>query len=152
MSAPAERKFQGSSFISGGVSSLRAIFASHQNLFRYALVQLRADGETRLATILPGAFQADIELQMRLIKLSPEESETDIEQRSTQDKFEDGSEDEFEEEFEAVSYHWGSQKASVAISLNKHRFMVSPNVELMLRHLRRTREPRSIWIDAICIN
>ncbi|KAK1242546.1 hypothetical protein MKX08_005358 [Trichoderma sp. CBMAI-0020] len=61
--------------------------------------------------------------------------------------------------FEALSYQWGSPNnpgtafvkpstgnASVAT------FSIGRNLESALRHLRYHSEPRTLWIDAICIN
>lgn len=59
--------------------------------------------------------------------------------------------------YEALSYTWGSTKSHKAIftfhSDGGHRkLLVTKNLALALRHLRTTTAPRTLWIDAICIN
>lgn len=61
--------------------------------------------------------------------------------------------------FEALSYQWGSPNnpgtAFVKPSTGNNSvatFSIGKNLESALRHLRYTSEPRTLWIDAICIN
>jgi hypothetical protein len=59
--------------------------------------------------------------------------------------------------YEALSYTWGSPKSRKAIFIQgldgEHRkLLVTKNLALALRHLRSTMTPRTLWIDAICIN
>ncbi len=54
--------------------------------------------------------------------------------------------------FEALSYTWGSPGKTCDISLNGKSFRVQENAEAALRRVRRTKESRTMWIDAICIN
>jgi hypothetical protein len=61
--------------------------------------------------------------------------------------------------FEALSYVWGSVDQRVDITVvsdsspSSQTFLrLTPNLHLALVHLRRPKEPRLLWIDAICIN
>lgn len=55
-------------------------------------------------------------------------------------------------QYEALSYVWGPPDMAKAIQVNHSAFAVSTALFQALPHLRRRREPRAIWIDAICIN
>lgn len=62
--------------------------------------------------------------------------------------------------FEALSYQWGSPnnpgaafvKPSSIGNTSVATFSIGKNLESALRHLRYTSKPRTLWIDAICIN
>lgn len=55
--------------------------------------------------------------------------------------------------FEALSYVWGADAGSrKAITLNHESFTVTPNLHDALRHLQLASAPRTLWVDAICIN
>jgi hypothetical protein len=57
--------------------------------------------------------------------------------------------------YEALSYVWGSQiprDETPHIEINGHEFPITKNLEIALRHLRYIDVPRTLWIDAICIN
>jgi hypothetical protein len=54
--------------------------------------------------------------------------------------------------YEALSYVWGSSGSSDEIFIQERRLRTGVNLGRALRRLRRTREPRNLWIDAICIN
>lgn len=53
--------------------------------------------------------------------------------------------------YEALSYTWGEEAASVRILLNGEEFMVRPNLAYALAALRIS-EPCVLWVDALCIN
>ncbi|KAL6914728.1 hypothetical protein FSST1_012488 [Fusarium sambucinum] len=53
--------------------------------------------------------------------------------------------------FEALSYTWGEEAASVRILLNGKPFLVRPNLAHALAALR-VSEPRVLWVNALCIN
>ncbi|KAG6359365.1 hypothetical protein INS49_012886 [Diaporthe citri] len=55
-------------------------------------------------------------------------------------------------QYEALSCVWGPPGLAEAIQINHSAFAVSTALFQALLHLRRRREPRAIWIDAICIN
>lgn len=57
------------------------------------------------------------------------------------------------EAYEAVSYCWEGQMASVdIICAQEYRLKITANVERILRHLRKPHKPRFLWIDAVCLN
>ncbi|KAK4078338.1 uncharacterized protein Triagg1_3354 [Trichoderma aggressivum f. europaeum] len=54
--------------------------------------------------------------------------------------------------FEALSYCWGDATDKLLIFCDGVPFPVTKNLESALRHLRHTKDERTLWIDAICIN
>ncbi|CAF9918515.1 hypothetical protein IMSHALPRED_004328 [Imshaugia aleurites] len=58
--------------------------------------------------------------------------------------------------YEALSYHWGNEKAESKIKIYTAgfpgSFKVRPNLHAALKQLRFRDRPRRLWIDAICIN
>ncbi|RYP09140.1 hypothetical protein DL764_001467 [Monosporascus ibericus] len=54
--------------------------------------------------------------------------------------------------YEALSYTWGDATSLLSIRLDKQNFNVTPNLHAALTALRHPSEPRTLWIDAICIN
>lgn len=57
--------------------------------------------------------------------------------------------------YEALLYEWGDHnynKPDPAISINRRRFIVLPNLWLALKRLRDPSKERALWIDAICLN
>lgn len=54
--------------------------------------------------------------------------------------------------FEASSYMLGDVKDTIEILVDSHKFPVTKNLHQALRYLRREAEPRTLWIDALCIN
>ena len=69
-------------------------------------------------------------------------------------------------EYEALSYVWGEEEVEEYILISHgtsedaiadggprfRRLGIRPNLEAALRHLRRLDSPRTLWIDALCIN
>lgn len=55
-------------------------------------------------------------------------------------------------EFEALSYTWGDPTDVIPIFLHDHEHLVTKNLKSALQHLRDAREPRVLWVDALCIN
>ncbi|KAJ9137699.1 HET-domain-containing protein [Pleurostoma richardsiae] len=54
--------------------------------------------------------------------------------------------------FDALSYVWGDVAVTDDITVEGQRFPVTLNLRDALRHLRHPKKPRTLWIDAICIN
>ena len=54
-------------------------------------------------------------------------------------------------DYEAVSYVWGDPTTKVNIWLHEKVLWVTENLKLALRYLRRTDQPRCLWVDAVCI-
>jgi len=54
-------------------------------------------------------------------------------------------------QYEALSQTWGSPFPVRTIILDHRTFCISANLDAALRSLRRTDEPRVLWVDAICI-
>ena len=57
-----------------------------------------------------------------------------------------------ENKYEALSYVWGSERCSIALSCNGRSFPVLQNLDEALRYLRDRHQVRRLWIDYICIN
>lgn len=55
-------------------------------------------------------------------------------------------------EYEAVSYVWGNYSLKGQIRLDGENFLVTSNMEAVLRRLRHRENARSLWLDAICID
>jgi hypothetical protein len=57
--------------------------------------------------------------------------------------------------YEALSWSWGTVPPQASIEIkhkngNKTPLMIKANLEAALKHLRRSDEPRRLWIDAVC--
>ncbi|GFN14983.1 HET domain-containing protein [Aspergillus tubingensis] len=83
--------------------------------------------QIRLVTIEPGKWRDDIQCTLRETSLADSEP------------------------YETLSYVWGDHTNTKIITVNGRNFKATANLESALRHLRRD-TPRTMWIDAICIN
>ncbi|KAM0425949.1 hypothetical protein ACHAPT_008888 [Fusarium lateritium] len=54
--------------------------------------------------------------------------------------------------YEALSYVWGPITGDRRVYCDGKVIRVTPNCESALRHLRFKKKPRTLWIDALCIN
>ncbi|KAI0107818.1 heterokaryon incompatibility protein-domain-containing protein [Nemania sp. FL0031] len=54
--------------------------------------------------------------------------------------------------YEALSYCWGTSTGKKRIVINGSNFLVTRNLHDGLKRLRLKDKPRTLWIDAICIN
>lgn len=54
--------------------------------------------------------------------------------------------------YEALSYVWGDPFPKFTIAINGHPFEICHNLYITLRYLRHRTMPRTLWIDALCIN
>ncbi|KAF5578637.1 heterokaryon incompatibility (het-6OR allele) [Fusarium pseudoanthophilum] len=54
--------------------------------------------------------------------------------------------------YSALSYVWGSPRATETIQIDGHDHHISINLACAIRHLRDERKSILIWIDALCIN
>ena len=54
--------------------------------------------------------------------------------------------------YEALSYTWGDGSDLRCIILDLHLFLVTRNLELAIRQLRKRSTSDLLWVDAICIN
>jgi hypothetical protein len=57
-----------------------------------------------------------------------------------------------ERPYEAISYVWGQEDSVHGILVNGEEVLVRPNLYGALKELRLTHQPRTLWIDSICIN
>jgi len=87
----------------------------------------------RLAVISPGKFNDEIGVSIVVEQFSPE----------TPPKY------------EALSYVWGSSESPDTIQItgiSNVTLNVTQNLAVALRHIRFVDQPRTMWIDAICID
>ncbi|KAK8085434.1 hypothetical protein PG997_006705 [Apiospora hydei] len=54
--------------------------------------------------------------------------------------------------YEALSYVWGDARVTKPVYVNGHLVQVTSNLTTALRYLRHHQRPRTLWVDAICIN
>ncbi|CZR57632.1 uncharacterized protein PAC_07521 [Phialocephala subalpina] len=54
--------------------------------------------------------------------------------------------------YKALSYAWGSPRATRPIVVNGYQHAVTVNLESALRRLRRIDGDLTLWVDALCIN
>jgi hypothetical protein len=54
--------------------------------------------------------------------------------------------------YEALSYCWGDPEVTEAVTCNNAKVQVTVNLAAALQALRRTDQPRLLWVDALCIN
>ncbi|KAI1845147.1 hypothetical protein JX266_008694 [Neoarthrinium moseri] len=55
-------------------------------------------------------------------------------------------------QYVALSYSWGPRTNDKTISINGQDFIATANCESALRCIRKTDDPVTLWVDAICIN
>ncbi|KAL7623760.1 hypothetical protein AAE478_005313 [Parahypoxylon ruwenzoriense] len=92
----------------------------------------------RLVTIKPDSFSSEVSVSIEIVPFSRDKPP----------------------KYEALSYVWGTGEHPVRISINNDPFSEGPqrylhitkNLHVALKYLRRTDSPRTLWIDAICIN
>lgn len=54
--------------------------------------------------------------------------------------------------YEALSYCWGDASSKLTVVCNGQRLAITTSLHLALQHLRDATKPRTLWVDAICIN
>ena len=86
--------------------------------------------EIRLMTLHPGDFTEDIKVSICKVPLIPGNPPI----------------------YEALSYAWGSTKSMPDIKIGNDSLAVTENLASALRYLRYKEQPRTLWIDAICVN
>jgi hypothetical protein len=83
---------------------------------------------------------------IRLVKLWPGEGSTSIRCEIIHARLDEKL------RYEALSYTWGDQRSQSIIDLNGRPFPTRENLEAALRQLRLKDKPRTLWIDALCID
>ncbi|KEY66238.1 hypothetical protein S7711_09264 [Stachybotrys chartarum IBT 7711] len=98
------------------------------NLGRYIYGPLRWPDSVRLINLLPGDPGSRVQCELfttRLRRAPP---------------------------YRALSYCWGGISYTQSISCNGQEFEITANLHDALRRLRQPHEPRTLFVDAICIN
>ena len=100
------------------------------------------DCEIRLLEVQPGRWMDDINCELSY--------------RSLRGKRGDGV------AYVAMSYVWGSEPAALPIQVDGETVLITPGLDLALRHYRRRMVtgdywtwnglPRRLWVDSVCIN
>ena len=86
--------------------------------------------EIRLITLHPGDFEADLEISIQIVRLTPEDPPI----------------------YEALSYFWGSIKSMPDIKIGDDDLAITKSLASVLRYLRYEEQARILWVDAICVN
>ncbi|CAN9337341.1 unnamed protein product, partial [Alternaria alternata] len=86
--------------------------------------------EIRVLDVAPGIGDAIVECTMRRISLRHK----------------------FVPIYETISYCWGAPRPPSTIKLNGHLTSVPASSEAAIRRMRLSGRPRTLWIDAICID
>ena len=55
-------------------------------------------------------------------------------------------------DYTAISYAWGSPKATGSIVVNGNTKRITVNLDIALRMFRHVSQPKRLWVDSICIN
>jgi hypothetical protein len=114
----------------------------------YKYAKLEQDRQTRLADILPGKLEDQVRVAFRVAAI-PAMNNQGNSQTASNIPVEDHP------HYEALSYAWGPLSDTVdVLVVNGHvsTIPVTRNLEEGLRHLRYEDRPRTMWIDALCIN
>lgn len=95
---------------------------------KYAYDNLSTSKTIRLATLLPGHPTDDLKIGLKDRRL------------------------DFNPQYEAVSYCWGEVNRDHPIICEEGIIMVTSNLIAALRRFRSATQPRTLWIDTVCIN
>jgi hypothetical protein len=96
---------------------------------RSLYARLQGSNAIRLLTLHPGNFGSPITVSLEVFSL-----------------------DALREPFEALSYVWGDASVTKSIIVNHQSLEVTSNLHLALQYLRNQDRPRSLFVDACCIN
>ncbi len=97
--------------------------------------------QTRLVTIQPGRYGDTIVCTLSVITITQPKSGQSREVSS-----------DVKPIYEALSYTWGDASPAFKIQIDGKDLPVAHNLFFAMQHLRHENDPRSLWIDAICIN
>lgn len=120
------------------LSSLSAVLISY--------LVLRKWGTTNTVGYNYNEFPKDGEFHVRLLTLSPGPPGSPIRCELMTANLANSP------PFEALSYVWGDASVIKQVLLCGKPFSITTNLHSALRHLRYPDRPRSLWVDAICIN
>ncbi|KAK4119748.1 HET-domain-containing protein [Parathielavia appendiculata] len=96
-------------------------------------------------------LSANIKRPIRLLTLLPGPRDADIQCLLT-DADLDGVGREEDAGFEALSYVWGDMSNTTPIQIGNAISDIGQNLRSALLHLRYEDRPRTLWVDAVCIN
>lgn len=84
--------------------------------------------QIRLLTLKPGRRQDDIRIDIKVSNLSDKPR------------------------YEALSYEWGTAEQLHLVKVSNKHINITPSLYVVLKQLRHSSQPRTLWVDAICIN
>lgn len=95
--------------------------------------------QTRLIRLHPGLLGTELVADLFVVDLILADGVVDhaLQQRHT---------------YEALSYCWGEPTFDSLITINGLKYPITMNLFFGLQRLRRSKRPRCLWIDALCIN
>ena len=97
-----------------------------QDVYEYESID--AEGQIRVLYLEPGAFADPLIGNLLVRKLADDEENPPA--------------------YSCVSYAWGSQKSFTSFTCDGKQLRITLVVDEMLRHLRKPKEARRLWIDA----
>jgi hypothetical protein len=111
--------------------------AEDSELPRYLYKPLKCSTEIRVIALLPATtIHSKLEIPLTHVDRAT------IFLRNTDSPF-----------YEAISYCWGGPILSHTLKCDDQTSLsITANVDLMLRHYRKTHSIRYLWVDAICLN
>jgi Heterokaryon incompatibility protein (HET) len=98
-----------------------------ERAYDYTLIR-KESRDIRVLSVAPGEWVADIRCTIRTISLDCQLG------------------------YEALSYTWGDLTSTKPVFIDEVEVDITTTLERALRHLRKLDEPRTLWVDAICIN
>lgn len=106
--------------------------------------------EIRVAVLRPGVFNDELIVDFTIRRLDVGPRDFALGRLLTTRQEENPG-------YEALSYVWGSEEdpGHVTVKRSWHRsriILITGNLEIALRHPRHERDPRYMWIDALCID
>ncbi|KAL9601238.1 MAG: hypothetical protein Q9219_002643 [cf. Caloplaca sp. 3 TL-2023] len=89
--------------------------------------------------------------EFRILTLSPASHKDDA-IHCTMEKTNFKTNPDLEPKYEALSYTWGDPTIKCLIHVDDKPFAITTSLYIALKYLRKSKRPRTLWIDAICIN
>lgn len=99
-----------------------------------------------MSNMYPYSPLSELENDIRLIKINPGRTDDNIRCKMHHSQLAETL------DFTALSYTWGDPGSQKTIFIEEHAVEVTVNLFDALQHMRHAERPRTIWVDAICIN
>ena len=130
----------------------------HVATYHYQALNKQEELQIRLLTIQPGTTESPIHCSLKL-SLLDHANHDDQSTRTLTENYAHFS-SVFHPQvagfklpaYEALSYTWGDDDSKLGITVDGQYLGVNSNLHNALRHLRYHDRPRTIWVDAVCLN